>query len=155
MKRRLFEFTCPFCSKSYFLARDTYLIRDANSLEYERLKDGSYFRHQCQTCKNVFDLEYPLIYRDPRQNLSIIRTQGEVNGLSGKAVLTRNTRQFLEAFSILDLQLDLKEVLKIKRAYEKESGKSTRVVDYDAKKGILWLDQSGSLIGVGYPKSES
>lgn len=148
MKKRLFEFTCPHCGHSFFLPRDTYLIRDETSPEYRRLKDGTYFMRQCQNCMRLFELDYPLIWRDPRQGLSLICTDGPADGFEGKVVLTRSSRQFLEAFSILDLQLPLRETLSFKRALEREKGAALRVVDYDQSNDILWLDLQGKPLGI-------
>lgn len=80
MKKRVFEFTCPNCGSSFFMARDTYLIKDAKSLEYSRLKDHTYFRHQCQNCKVLFDLDYPLIYRDGKRRFSLVLAQSLPQG---------------------------------------------------------------------------
>ena len=148
MKKRLFSFTCPHCGRSFYLSRDTYLIRDEKSTEYQRLKDGTYFMHQCQGCQQLFPLEYSLVWRDPRSSLSLICTDRNPEGFEGNVVITRSSRQFLEAFSILDLQLPLKETLALKRRLEKEYGTRLRIVDYDAQKSILWLDKDGDLIGI-------
>ncbi|WP_242745266.1 hypothetical protein [Allobaculum sp. Allo2] len=104
--------------------------------------------HQCQGCHQLFPLEYSLVWRDPRSSLSLICTDRNPEGFEGNVVITRSSRQFLEAFSILDLQLPLKETLALKRRLEKEYGTRLRIVDYDAQKSILWLDKDGDLIGI-------
>lgn len=150
MKRRLFEFVCPHCKASFYLARDTYLIGDENSTEYRRLKDGSYFMHQCQSCRQLFPLEYPLIYRDGKGRFTLVCSDKPADEFSGSIVLTRDSRQFLEAFSILDRSLPLREVLIAKRRYEKMRGNPVKIVDGDAGKRILWVEDKGELVGIGY-----
>ncbi|UNT95686.1 CpXC domain-containing protein [Allobaculum mucilyticum] len=155
MKKRMFEFVCPFCHSSFFLARDTYLIRDPKSTEYKRLKDGHYFTHQCQKCMHLFELEYPLVWRDPQHGFSLILSSRPADSFEGRVILTRRSSQFLEAFSILDLGLDLQEGLKIKRQFEAKTGKPCRMIDYDAKKQIIWVLQDGELAGIRYLSGNS
>ncbi len=152
MKKRMFEFHCPNCQHSFFMARDTYLIKDEKSLEYKRLKEQVYFRHQCQNCKVIFDLEYPLIYRDPKQQYNLILAQKAPKDLEGNWVVTRTIRQFLDAFSILDLGLDLHEVLPILLSIRSQKGEKTKLIDYDPDKCVLWFESEGFPFGVGYSK---
>ncbi len=150
MKKRMFEFHCPNCQHSFFMARDTYLIKDEKSLEYKRLKEQTYFRHQCQNCKVIFDLDYPLIYRDPKRKYSLILADQTPNGIEGNCIVTRTLRQFLDAFSILDLGLDLRSVLPILFSIRAQKGEQAKLIDYDPVKGLLWFESEGLTLGVGY-----
>lgn len=148
MKKRIFEFTCPHCGASFFLCRDTYLVREEKGAEYQRLRDGTFFVHQCQSCKKLFDLEYPLIYKDPVRGFLIINSQSRPEGLKGQCILTRNTRQFLEAFSILDAGARLMDVLPIKKRLEALKKTACSFSGYDEKSGMVWFDCRGELVGV-------
>lgn len=150
MKKRVFEFTCPNCGSSFFMARDTYLIKDAKSLEYSRLKDHTYFRHQCQNRKVLFDLDYPLIYRDGKRRFSLVLAQSLPQGMEGQVILTKSPAQFLDAFSILDLGLDPRRVLPILIALRKQHGENTYLFDFDAKNHLIWFQSPEGPLTVGY-----
>lgn len=148
MKKRIFEFHCPNCEASFFLCRDTYLIKDEKSVEYQRLKDGSFFKHQCQSCKCLFDLEYPLIYKDTQRNFLLVNSRTRPEGLEGKCILTRTAQQFTEAFGILDAGLELMDVLPLQKRLEALRQKPCTFCGYDASKELMWFLCDGETIGV-------
>lgn len=98
--------------------------------------------------QKLFDLEYPLIYKDPVRGFLIINSQSRPEGLEGQCILTRNTRQFLEAFSILDAGARLMDVLPIKKRLEALKKTACSFSGYDEKSGMVWFDCRGELVGV-------
>lgn len=149
MNRRVFEFTCPHCKKSFLMMKDTFLLKEESSVEYKRLKDQTYFTHVCQNCHEPFLLTYPLIWKDvTNQYILVLSSQEELPAFDLPVTVTKSPGQFLEAFPILDLGLDIKEVLPIKRALESKKGESCVLKDYDADHDILWFECGGQPSGI-------
>ena len=141
MKKRLFEFECPHCRQKFMMVKDTYIQKDAGSEDYAHLKDQTFFVHQCQKCMQLFDLNYPLLYWDPERDFTVVLTQKKdvANLDSKKSVVCRKPEQFLFAFQCLDLNLDMKKMLVIKRNAEKKLGKPCLFMDWDEKSNAMML----------------
>lgn len=148
MKKRLFEFTCPHCRHTFYLARDTYLIKEEKSAEYRHLKDQTFFMHQCQSCMKLFELDYPLIYRDPNLGYTLVLSRTPISNLEEGSILTKSPKQFLRAFSILDLNLDPASVLPVLLGVEKQRGKMCIPFDYDEKINLLWVYCGSDTVGI-------
>lgn len=148
MKKRLFEFVCPHCSHAFYLARDTYLLLDGKGAEQQRLKDRTFFTHQCQSCGTLFELTYPLMARDIHRQWTLVLSQGTADDLPAGSILTRTPRQFLDAFSILDLGLTLQDALPVLKAAERKMGAPCRLKDYDWHNHLFWIECEGNLFAV-------
>lgn len=150
MKKRMFVFECPHCGHSFYMVRDTYLIADERSPETLRLNEGTFFDHCCQNCHHLFPLEYPLIFRDSQKGYSLILSTSPVQGISGKAVLVKNTIQFKKAYSILRFGLSLEPVLRIMKMMENKHNAPCFLVDWDGNH--LWVQCGRTLTAVEYEK---
>lgn len=124
MRKRTFDFTCPSCGHSFSMVRDTLLLKSSAGPAYERLQQNGFFLHQCQKCRQVFPLQYPLIYRDVQKEFALVLTdQKNVKNLpEGRTVLCRNARDFQFAFHCLDNGLDLEKMLRVQKAVSLQEG---------------------------------
>ena len=59
MKEKMIYTTCPHCGHVFQIKRDTFSIAGMNSIIDQRLKEGTYFTHICQKCKQPFYLFHP------------------------------------------------------------------------------------------------
>lgn len=138
MKKKLFEFTCPACSHSFYLMKDTYLLVDEKDPASRRLKERVFFLHQCQSCGYLFELNYPLLVRNPHRDYTLVLSSSSKQHLPYGSVLTRTPRQFLDAFMILELGLDLQKTLTLTRLLEEKYQAVCQLIDYDSKTNMLW-----------------
>lgn len=122
-------------------------MADYKSIEYKRLKDQTYLAHQCQHCGFVFDMSYPLMYRDPNKNFAVILSEKDFEESDEPTVVCRTPDQFLFAFQVLDLGLDLKELIGIRRSVEAKKG-PVRLLDYDKNNGSLWFSAGKEVFGI-------
>ena len=152
MKKRIFEIECPHCHHKFMMLRDTYLIKDPSTEDYSHLKDQTFFVHHCQNCKKLFDLSYPLLYWDPQKDFSIVLTQKkEVTNLdSKKSILCRRPEQFLFAFQCMDLGLDLKKMLRLRKKAEDRLDRKLNLIDWDEKKQAALLKSGNDYFWVVY-----
>lgn len=152
MKKRIFEITCPHCGHSFFIARDTYLIKEKKSVEYDRLRQGIYFYHQCQNCHHLFELQTPLLYRDSELGFSLLLSDHAPTSPSSPMLWVKDTSQFKDAFSILDRSLDLKKTLPLLSYARKNFGDQARIESYDPDRQILWIEENGNRQGLKCPE---
>lgn len=131
MRKRTIEFECPFCHNTFRLLKDTLLMRSMIQGEYRRLKENTFFLHQCSLCHQIFPLQYPLIYRDFEKGFSVILSErNEIENLpEGKNIIAHNAKDFLVAFHCLDAQVEIKEVLKIRNWLKKTQEELIELVE--------------------------
>lgn len=151
MRRRLYEQTCPWCHHTFTIARDTYLIADPGSADYRRLGERTYFVHQCQHCKKLFELRHPLEYRDPAKHFEIllsslpaeqIRRDRKDLPASWTSILCRTPDQFETAFLALDSGAKLSDVLALKQKLQAGHQKVV-FCSYDASQNVYWFEIDG------------
>ncbi len=147
MKKRIFEISCPHCHHSFFMARDTYLIKEPKSVEYDRMVQGIYFYHQCQHCHQLFELQTPLLYRDPELGFSLLLNDQPPVSPSSFTLWVKDTSQFNDAFSILNRSLSLKKTLPVLMYARRLLSDRAKIESYDAEKRILWIEDHGSRHG--------
>ncbi|MCF0246064.1 MAG: hypothetical protein HUJ55_04490, partial [Ileibacterium sp.] len=100
----------------------------------------------------LFDLSYPLLYWDPQKDFSIVLTQKkEVTNLdSKKSILCRRPEQFLFAFQCMDLGLDLKKMLRLRKKAEDRLDRKLNLIDWDEKKQAALLKSGNDYFWVVY-----
>ena len=151
MKERVFFITCPFCGHSFHIKRDTMLIHGMNGTIEKRLKEGTYFTHQCQNCKKLFYMMHPFLYRDPdKKYILILSNQEHFDNLprDEQVVVCDKVPDFLLAYSIFSQGANPTLVLRYKKMLEKKYGKKVKFDEYDKEKEILWflIDQDSVAI---------
>lgn len=149
MKERLFEMTCPHCGHVFEIKRDTIIIAGMDTYAQTRLEDGSYFRHQCQMCFNVFDMVYPFLYKD-KDFVLVLTNKDRIDNLpSGQVIYCRDVKQFILAYKIYSRHLNASLVLHKKALLEKKLHRSVSFSGFEC--GCLWFDQD---IGVSLTDDE-
>lgn len=148
MKKRVIEFTCPRCGASFYLCRDTYLLISEGSVEDVRLDEGTFFAHQCSRCGQLFDLEYPLVVRDPQKGFTLVLADRLPEGWQGQAVLVKNSAQLQKAYAIVSRGLPLKETLALWKYLERREAQICRLKDVSLKDETVWFECAGRLIGI-------
>jgi hypothetical protein len=120
------------------------------------LADGTYFMHQCSRCKNLFQMVYPFLYRDPKKRYSLIlSSKKEIDNLpeDEQAVLCRDVHQFLFAYKVLSAGLRLKTMISLKKQWEKRF-KKAQFESYDPKSGVIWIQNEGNMIALKLKKED-
>ncbi len=156
MKERLIDITCPHCGHVFTIKRDTVCIAGMNDACDTHLADGTYFMHQCSRCKNLFQMVYPFLYRDPKKRYSLIlSSKKEIDNLpeDEQAVLCRDVHQFLFAYKVLSAGLRLKTMISLKKQWEKRF-KKAQFESYDPKSGVIWIQNEGNMIALKLKKED-
>lgn len=116
--------------------------------------EGGYFVHQCSRCKKLFDLAYPLVLRFPadkqREELSLVMAEKErrIPEFDHPVVMVRRPDQFIRAFSILRLNLEIKETLEQWIYLEQIKGKGWHLRDYEQDSDTIWFERNGEWTGI-------
>jgi hypothetical protein len=107
---------------------------------------------QCSKCRSLFEISYPLIYKDPKKHFCLIlsKTMPENFSFSGKSVRCDSPDQFYDAFIALDADLDLQRVLARKSQIRKHKGDGFTLESYDPVHHILWFKSDENYAGIGY-----
>lgn len=155
MKQRMIYSSCPYCGHDFQILRDTYEIAGMNPVAEKRLQDESYFLHQCNSCKKLYYLQYPFMYRDPKKKYIILLSQQEeIPDLpkDEKIVRIKQAKQFPFVYKVLKNNLDLKRVFEIRRQLQKKYEKDVKLDSFQEE--CLWFIIDEKYIGVSYDRKD-
>ncbi len=148
---------CPYCGHSFQIKRDTFGIARMNPTMDERLNNGTYFTHQCSQCHQLYEIEQPFLYRDPKKKYILLLTKQEhIDALPEDEEIIRcqNARDFIYCYRVKSQSLDLDLVTRKRNSLERL--KQTRVWfdSYDKKNGCLWFDVKGQWAAIPLSEKE-
>ena len=142
MKEKMIYTTCPHCGHVFQIKRDTFSIAGMNSMIDQRLKEGTYFTHICQKCKQPFYSFHPFLYRDPvLKYILILSQQKSFESLpeDEKIIVCKNVNQFLFSYKVLSQQLNLKFIFEKKKTLENRIHHPVKFDSYDSINQCLWF----------------
>ena len=151
MKERMIESVCPKCHHTFWIKRDTLIIAGIHPLVQERLEDGTYFMHRCSQCHTLYQIQQPLLYRNPEQGF-ILALTASTNIPSfpeeKEVIVCRSPEDFLFCFKVKEQGLNLSLVKKKKKQLEHREGCSLRFDTYDETNHCLWFLNKQKPIGI-------
>lgn len=153
MKQRMIYSSCPHCGHDFQILRDTYEIANMNPIAEKRLQDESYFLHQCNKCLNLYYLQFPFIYRNPKKKYVILLSQQDTLPAFPKderVIRLKHAKQFSFVYKVLKYELDIKEVFSIYQRVKSKFGLKTKFDSY--QEGKLWFSIQGEYVAVPYDK---
>lgn len=115
MKERLVETVCPFCGSQYHLKVHTYEIAGHSRKTDDLLASGSYFRHCCGTCGQIFVVMRPVMYRIGKDTMIVLSRQKQLPDFDCTHVYVyRDVESFSEGVRILLAGLEPEQVEAVK-----------------------------------------
>ncbi len=153
MKERMIPSTCPYCGHVFQIKRDTMAVAGLNPTIDSRLKDGTYFTHQCSVCHRLYHIEQPFLYHHPDLKFILILShQKNFSNLpkDEQVIRCKNAKQFLFSYRVLCENLDLKKVVSLQKQLEVKYHEKVTFDSYDASSGYLMFFVHERLVAVKY-----
>lgn len=138
VKKQLFSLSCPYCHHSFQIMKDTLVIEGMEGKAKERIRDDTYFVHQCSKCHRIYHMVYPFIYRKPKQFVLVLGNE-KGSGFDERVYCCQDVHQFTTLFRILEDGADWKEVFYLEMILKQKYNGSVEFESYDQEGKIYYF----------------
>lgn len=138
MKKQIFSLSCPYCQHSFQIMKDTLVIEGMEGKVKERIRNDTYFVHQCSKCHRIYHMVYPFVYRKPKEFVLVLGNEKQV-GVEEHVYFCRDVRQFTMLFRILEDKADWKDVFYLERILKQKYNESVEFESYDREEKIYYF----------------
>ena len=155
MKKRMFQMRCPFCGHSFQIMRDTLVIEGMDSHASRRLRNRTYFAHQCSQCRRMYDLVYPLILRCVDRFAIVLNVQCSPNDFGEPVYECSSPRQFYELYGVLSDGADWRIVLWLENRLKQNYNCDVIYESFDMENSIYYFYVNDRIMAVKYKKEHN